>query len=66
MTIFLEITSWESLVSTVGIRFCGGENERMKGWKFYVRRTFDTFQLEAICKLNKKVRISPLELRGVA
>ena len=32
------------------------ENERLE---FYVRQTFDIFQLEANCKLNKKVRISP-------
>ena len=31
------------------------ENERLE---FYVRQTFDIFQLEANCKLNKKVRIS--------
>ena len=34
MTILLEITSLESLLQLLGIRFCGGENERMKGWSF--------------------------------
>ena len=56
MTISLEITSLESLLRTLGLGFCGGENERLE---FYVRQTFDIFQLEANCKLNKKVRISP-------
>ena len=62
MTILLEITSLESLLQTVGIRFCdGGENEREnERLKFYVRPTFDTFQPGAACKPNKKVRISPV------
>ena len=45
MTILLEITSLESL----GIRFCGGENERMKGWSFmFVRHsTFSSWRQTA-------------------
>lgn len=35
MTILLEITSLESFLQTVGIIFCVGENEGMKGgWSF--------------------------------
>ena len=39
------------------LRWWEWENERLE---FYVRQTFDIFQLEANCKLNKKVRISLL------
>lgn len=62
MTILLEITSLESLLQTFGTRFCDdGENEREnERLKFYVRPTFDTFQPEAHCKPNKKVRFSPV------
>ena len=49
MTILLEITSLESLLQLLGIRFCGGENERMKGWSFmFVRHsTFSSWRQTA-------------------